>query len=274
MRIDVLIENSTHDHLLSEHGLSFLIHFNNKVYLLDAGKTGAFMDNANAMHIDLSKVDKCILSHGHYDHSDGFIRFLDVYPNQKIYASENVFEDYYSTSNNELHYIGLDERLKDKKYNFHLIHEVTCIDEGVYLVPHHALKYTINKNLYKKVNGEYILDDFAHELSLVFEKDDELVVLNSCSHVGMQSVLDDLSRVFADKKVKVYLGGLHMKGRNQGKEICVYTDEQIKEICEVIYRNNIHVYTGHCTGDIAFAKLKEQCDDLIHKLYSGLSIEI
>ena len=274
MRIEVLIENSTHSDLLSEHGLSFLIHFNNKVYLLDAGKTGAFMDNTKSMHIDLSKVDKCVLSHAHYDHSDGFIRFLDAYPNQKIYASENVFGEYYSTSNNELHYIGLDERLKGKKENFHLISKVTCIDEGVYLVPHRSSQHTINKNLYKKVSNECIFDDFTHELSLVFEKDDELVVLNSCSHVGMLSVIEELSYLFKDKKVKAYFGGLHMKGRHHGEEICVYNNEQIEEICEVITKNNIEVYTGHCTGDIAFAKLKEQCDDLIHKLYSGLSIEI
>lgn len=274
MRIEVLIENSTHSDLLTEHGLSFLIHFNNKVYLLDAGKTGAFIDNAKAMHIDLSQVDKCILSHGHYDHSDGFIRFLDQYPNQKIYASENVFEEYYSTSNNELHYIGLDEMLKDKKDNFHFIHEVTYIDEGVYLVPHHSTKHTINKNLYKKIDDELILDDFTHEISLVFEKGNELVVLNSCSHVGMLSVIEELSYLFKDKKIKAYFGGLHMKGRQEGKEISVYSDEQIKEICEMIDINNIVVYTGHCTGNIAFHKLKKECQNLIYNLYSGLSIEI
>ena len=168
----------------------------------------------------------------------------------------------------------LEQQQKDIKENFHLINEVTCIDEGVYLIPHHSTKHTINKNLYKKASGEYILDDFAHELSLVFKKDDELIVLNSCSHVGMQSVIDEVSRLFKDKKVKVYLGGLHMKGRHQGKEVCVYNDEQINEICEVIYDNNIVVYTGHCTGEIAFDKLKEECHDLIYSLYSGLSIEI
>ena len=38
---------------------------------------------------------------------------------------------------------GSDERLKDKKENFHLINKVTCIDEGVYLVPHHSTKHSI-----------------------------------------------------------------------------------------------------------------------------------
>ena len=85
MRIDVLIENTSHNELLCEHGLSFLIHYHDKMYLLDAGQSGNFIDNAKSLNIDLSKVNKCILSHGHYDHSDGYVRFLDSYPHHKIY---------------------------------------------------------------------------------------------------------------------------------------------------------------------------------------------
>ncbi len=274
MRIDVLIENSTQSDLLAEHGLSFLIHYRGKTYLLDAGKSGSFMDNARSLNVDLDTVDKCVLSHGHYDHSDGFVRFLNIYPKKQIYACENIFDDYYSSSNDSLHYIGLCDELKDKRENFKLINEMTCIDEGVYLVPHHATKYTVNKNLYKKVNDEYILDDFTHELSLVFVDKDELIVLNSCSHVGMQSVIDELTRLFNDKKVKVYLGGLHMKGRSQGKEICVYSDEKMNEVSETINNQNITVYTGHCTGEIAFHRMNTLCTGHIYKLYSGLSIQL
>ena len=168
MRIDVLIENTSHNELLCEHGLSFLIHYNDKVYLLDTGNSGKFIDNAKMMNIDLSKVDKCILSHGHYDHSDGYVRFLDLYPRHKIYASKDIFEDYYSSSNNSMHYIGLCDELKNRRDNFHLIDKFTCIDEGVYVLPHKATDDTVNKNLYKKVNSEYMKDDFTHELSLIF----------------------------------------------------------------------------------------------------------
>lgn len=274
MRIDVLIENSAHDELLCEHGLSFLIHYNEKTYLLDAGQTGKFIDNAIALNIDLSTVDKCVLSHGHYDHSDGFVRFLNTYCNKPIYASKFVFEDYYSSSNNVMHYIGLSNELKSYKDKFNLVSELTCIDEGVYLLPHHATKQTVNKNLYKKVYDDYIKDDFKHELSLIFCENDELIVFNSCSHVGMVSIIEDIKKHFPACNVKTYFGGLHMKGKMNNEEICVYTDEQIDDMSKLIKKENMIVYTGHCTGHIGYSKLSLLLDEHIQKLYSGLQVEI
>ncbi len=271
MRIDVLIENSTHSELKCEHGLSFLIHYNNKSYLLDSGQSGAFMDNAKTLGFDLNLVDKCILSHGHYDHSDGFLRFIGEYPDKKIYASKDVFDEYYSSSHHPLHYIGLDKRLN--REHFHLIDQMTCIDEGVYLIPHHQTLYTVNKNLYRKINDEFVLDDFTHELSLVFVNGNELVVFNSCSHVGMVSIVEDMKQYFPDKSIKAYFGGLHMKGKDNGNEICVYSDEEISLMSEMIKKEGINVYTGHCTGMIGYNKLKAYCDVFISPIYSGFHIE-
>ena len=274
MRINVLIENSTQSELLCEHGLSFLIHFHDKVYLLDAGQTGAFIENARALNIDLSHVDKCILSHGHYDHSDGFIRFLELYPHHQIWACDSVFDEYYSSSNNVMHYIGLSDELQTHKEKFNLVSELTCIDEGVYLLPHHATKQTVNKNLYKKEHVDYIKDDFKHELSLIFCENDELIVFNSCSHVGMASIRDDIKKHFPTCPVKAYFGGLHMKGKDNNQEICVYSDEQIDYMSHIIKKENMIVYTGHCTGDIGYSRLSLLLDEHIQKLYSGLQIKL
>ena len=84
MRFKVLIENTVSQDVgyICEHGLSIYIEFEDKKILLDAGKTGAFIDNAKNMAVDLSKLDFAVLSHGHYDHSDGFDRFLKEYKNE------------------------------------------------------------------------------------------------------------------------------------------------------------------------------------------------
>ena len=272
MRIDVLIENTSHDSLLCEHGLSFLIHYHDKMYLLDAGQSGNFIENAKSLNIDLNQVKQCILSHGHYDHSDGYVRFLDVYPHHKVYAYKDIFEDYYSSSNDSMHYIGLCDELKKRKDHFHLIDKLTCIDEGVYVLPHQATCNTVNKNLYKKVNNAYIKDDFRHELSLIFVYKDELVVLNSCSHVGMMSIVEDIKKYFPSHSIKAYFGGLHMKGKENNQEICVYSDEQIIQMSELIKKEKMNVYTGHCTGLIGYAKLSQFVSENIHKLYSGMHV--
>ena len=46
-----------------------------------------------------------------------------------------------------------------------------------------------------------------------------------------------------------------------------------KNIGNIINEEKIHVYTGHCTGSVAFAMLKKYCPEYIHDLYSGKVIE-
>ena len=109
MKLYTLMENTTcRDDLVCEHGLSLYIEANGQHILFDAGQTGAFADNAEKMGVDLSQVDICILSHGHYDHGGGIKRFLEINDHAKVYVSRHAFGDYY---NAEEKFIGLDWEL-------------------------------------------------------------------------------------------------------------------------------------------------------------------
>ena len=117
MKLFTLIENTTADeNLVCEHGLSLYIEVSGQRILFDAGQTGAFADNAEKMGVDLTQVDLCILSHGHYDHGGGIKRFLEVNDHAKVYVSQHAFGDYY---NAEEKYIGLDwELLSEERIVF------------------------------------------------------------------------------------------------------------------------------------------------------------
>ena len=86
MRITVLIENSAPEGLVAEHGLSFYLEYRGGRYLLDAGESGAFLLNAQRLGVDLSRVEAAALSHGHYDHGDGFTAFFRVNRTAQICA--------------------------------------------------------------------------------------------------------------------------------------------------------------------------------------------
>lgn len=86
MKITVLIENTGEAQLEAEHGLSLFIEYNKKRYLLDAGQSGAFVRNAQRLGLDTGCADYAVLSHGHYDHADGFLPWLRRYPEKKIFA--------------------------------------------------------------------------------------------------------------------------------------------------------------------------------------------
>lgn len=276
MRITVLMENTGPSEFKIEHGLSLYIEFNDKKYLLDAGPSDSFFKNAHALSIDLDCVDKAVLSHGHYDHGDGFMVFLNQYKDKVVYGAKNIFDDYYSGSGGSVHYIGLSSKLKQMKNRFNTISKDTKIDEKIYLIlddVSNTKEIGVQKKLYKKVDDVLQPDNFDHELSLVFDTPKGLVICNSCSHAGLESIVDNIKKRL-NKPVYAYVGGLHMKSTKNHIETSSFTEEQIQNLCIFIEKNIQYVLTGHCTGNVSYDLLKKYLKDRIDFLTTGKTIEI
>lgn len=276
MRITVLVENTGPSEFKIEHGLSLYIEFNDKKYLLDAGPSDSFFKNAHALSIDLGRVDKAVLSHGHYDHGDGFMVFLNQYKDKVVYGAKNIFDDYYSGSGGSVHYIGLSSKLKQMKNRFNTISKDTKIDEKIYLIlddVSNTKEIGVQKKLYKKVDDVLQPDNFNHELSLVFDTPKGLVICNSCSHAGLESIVDNIKKRL-NKPVYAYVGGLHMKSNKNHIETSSFTEEQIQNLCIFIKKNIQYVLTGHCTGNVSYDLLKKYLKDRIDFLTTGKTIEI
>lgn len=276
MKITVLVENTGPSELKIEHGLSLYIEFNDKKYLLDAGPSDSFFKNAHALSIDLDRVDKAVLSHGHYDHGDGFMVFLNQYKDKVVYGAKNIFDDYYSGSGGSVHYIGLSSKLKQMKNRFNTILKDTKIDEKIYLIlddVSNTKEIGVQKKLYKKVDDVLQPDNFDHELSLVFDTPKGLVICNSCSHAGLESIVDNIKKRL-NKPVYAYVGGLHMKSTKNHIETSSFTEEQIQNLCIFIEKNIQYVLTGHCTGNVSYDLLKKYLKDRIDFLTTGKTIEV
>ena len=114
MIIKALAENtSVSEEYRAEHGLSIYIETGNHKLLFDTGRGGLFLENAEKMGVDLSKVDTAVISHGHYDHGGGLPYFLEINQTAKIYIHKKAFGDYYSSRPDGTAYIGLDKNFKD-----------------------------------------------------------------------------------------------------------------------------------------------------------------
>ena len=271
MKIYTLIENTTKSDLACEHGLSLLIEYNSKKFLLDAGCTSAFMENACKMNLKLQEVDKSILSHGHYDHSGGFGAYLALYGDKKVYAMEDAKNIYYSGSGGNIHEIGIPKDiLNEYEDRFIFVEGKEQIDQDIYLIPHscEGLEFIGEKaKLYKLEDGNIVPDDFTHELSLVFRTKDGLVIFNSCSHAGLINIVNEVLNEFPNEKVYAYVGGLHMKD--------TYSEEEVKKISEYVTKKDIKkIFTGHCTGDPALEMLEKHLEERIERLYTGKKIEL
>lgn len=81
MKIITLMEDTCgNNQCRYEHGLSIYVETKNHKLLVDTRVTDAFIENANKLNVDLTKVDTVILSHGHYDYAGGIMAFSRMYP--------------------------------------------------------------------------------------------------------------------------------------------------------------------------------------------------
>lgn len=274
MKISVLIENTAKNGFAAEHGLSLFIEHNKKKLLLDAGSSEIFYENAEKLGIKPENADICVLSHGHYDHSGGFTAVLERNDSLKIYANKNVFGNFLS-GNGGLHFIGIPDNVRQYKDRFILTDGVTKLDNDIYLVPHSAgISNEIGRRARLYVNSENEPDNFSHEQSLVIDTEKGLVIFNSCSHGGVENIVREVRETCGGKRIYAYIGGLHMKGTENGRDICVMPQNELDKICQFIKNEDItHIYTGHCTGTSGLDELKKRLDN-VHTLTSGLCFEL
>ncbi|MCD8090761.1 MAG: MBL fold metallo-hydrolase [Clostridiales bacterium] len=273
IRVTVLIENTSDGILTCEHGLSLFIEYAGKRILLDAGSSEAFGENAEKLGLSLTCLDAYVLSHGHYDHSGGFDYIFRNDPAARVYARKEALDVYLSAAGG-LHEISVPENVAKQRERFIFTDGLKEILPKIYLIPHKTtgLEGIGEKSkLYKKQGAEILPDDFAHEQSLVVDTEDGLVIFNSCSHAAAPNIIREAKAALGRKRVYAYVGGLHMKGRKNGREICAFSEEETCSLCRAFLKENIRkIYTGHCTGTPGFEKLKSRLGNRVQRLSTGL----
>ncbi len=234
MRITVLIENSGQPPFQIEHGLSFYVEHPGGCVLMDAGQSGRFLENAAVLHVPAERVSTAVLSHGHYDHGDGFLPLLRKRGDLRILARPGVLDEHKNPTGK---YIGLSAPLRGEYAGrFDCRDGIRTIGEGLWLVP----------------------DGVYHEQSLVASREDgSLVVLNSCCHAGADTIVESILQQFPGKHVYALLGGLHLMGPG-GVATLGCAPETVTALARRLTGELgvEYIYTGHCTGAPAFALLQ------------------
>lgn len=277
MKITALIENTSRGGLLKEHGLCVHIAYEGKNYLLDTGASDLFIKNAKALNINLEEVDSGILSHAHADHSGGYRSFFECNQKAKVYLRKEAKEQYYIKKLWFNKYIGIPDDIITK-YPERLTYVTGDyrIEKGVSLITHKTKdleKRGKAMNMYRKVNGHFKLDDFSHEQSLVFETEKGLVVLNSCSHGGIENIIKEVKATYPNQEILAVIGGFHLMGL-LGPNTMRPSKEDVKKLGKELLTSGVkNIYTCHCTGNKAFALLKEELGDHLHYFQTGDCLE-
>lgn len=269
MKATVLIDNIAKQELLPEWGLSIYIEYDGRTILLDTGASDKFAMNAEALHINLEKVEYGVLSHAHYDHADGMDCFFEKNKKANFYLREGSGENCYKRKLFSKKYIGIKKGIL-QTYKNRIVYAggtyELCPD--VVLLPHktEGLAAVGKKNHMYVRNQGWKLDDFSHEQSLVFDTSKGLVIFNSCCHAGADVVIKEAMDAFPGKGVYAVIGGFHLYAR---------TETEVRQMAERIRQTGVKkVYTGHCTGEVAYHILKEELGDMAEQLQTGMVIEL
>lgn len=271
MKIKILVDNISNNELQKEWGLSVYIEYEGKKFLLDAGQSDKFEQNARELGINLADIDYGVLSHAHYDHSNGMEKFFAENNKAKFYlqqaAGENCYHHHWWIFNS---YIGIKKGvIKKYAHRIEFAPSKFEICPGVHLLAHTTPGLEqIGKraHLYVKENGRIVPDSFKHEQSLVFETEKGLVIFNSCSHGGADNIIKEVAAAFPEKQIFGIIGGFHL--------FCL-PDSAVIDFAHRVEKTGIeHVVTGHCTGQRAYELLKQTLGDKVQQMYSGMELNI
>ena len=246
MKWTVLSDNRSNNALLSiEHGLSILLQTNRHKLLLDTGASDVLIRNADQLGIDLGDVDYVFISHGHSDHAGGLRYFLEHNQKARVIVSPNAMSGKFFSKRGNLHSITTEWPEIDD-YRLILIDKTCEIAEGLHVIAHIPQIHPMpkgNQNLYvQDANGDFIHDDFRHELALYVDG----LLFTGCAHSGLENILSA-----CPWPVYSVVGGFHLLDGQESEEELQALATGLKEKYPLT-----QFYTSHCTGDNVFEVMK------------------
>ncbi len=237
--------------------------------MIDFGYTPeVLLNNMGILNVNPSTFDALVLSHGHYDHFGGMVGFLNatkgaLKPKMPFYVGG---EDCFCIRRNPGGQFGALDRkaIMDADLTLMMASEPAIVADHAFTTgrigqtsfekPLQPSTEIIGVNAEgfgcfaedmpaEKNTGEYIPDDFDHEIATNYVvKDKGLVVLTSCSHRGVINTVRQAMAASGIDKVHAVVGGFHVVPP-LGDDYINKTIDEFRDI------DPTYLIVGHCTGD-------------------------
>jgi len=234
MKISVLAENYPGAFTPAEHGLSYLIEFDGKRILFDAGQSDMFLKNAETMKVSMANIDIVILSHGHFDHGNG----LSFLSGGSLICHPGCFVKRFRQRDHT--YIGLKNSGDElsRIFNLNTSAEPFKITDKI-IFPGEIPRLTDFESqstsfIFEDGTPDFVMDDSA----LILIMAEGLFIVTGCGHAGIVNTLEHAKKITGLGNIYGVMGGFHLK------EIDIQTKMTIKYLKE----NNVrHILPSHCT---------------------------
>lgn len=268
MKLKVLVDNNTFidEYYLGEPAVSYYIEDEETRILFDTGYSDAFIKNAKKMNIDLEKIEKIVISHGHNDHTGGLEYLIKKIRNKniEIIAHTHCFYKKYFENN----YIGtpIDKKKIEENFKLKLENAPIEISKNVIFlgeIPNinnfeqrSAIGNYKNRN---KIVEDYVIDDSA----IVYKSKKGLFIITGCSHSGICNIIEYAKKICNEDKIYGVIGGFHLFECNDrlNKTIKYFKDNSLELI-----------YPCHCVSLNAKIEMGKELN--IKEVGVGLDLEI
>lgn len=261
-RITTLSENyADRGYLLAEYGLSIVVETDDINILFDTGASISASYNADVLGIDLSKIDKVVLSHGHYDHTGGLHQILGKIGKEvEIIAHPDIWAAKYSRSQGQKdRYNGIPfqrQELERLGANFNLTTKPVRITDSIMTtgeVPMVTDFEEIEPVFFVKQDSGWQPDKLLDDQALIINAEPGLIVILGCAHRGPINTLYYAQQLTGVKSIHTVLGGSHLI--HASEERIWLTIAALKELG--VQRLGL----CHCTGLPAIMLIAHEFED-------------
>jgi len=278
MTITVTAEDSVEyeSALLGQHGISFFIHAEAengaRNIVVDVGQnTDALLHNMEQLGIAPESTDMIVLTHCHYDHTQGLSRFITRVgkTDMPIVAHPGIFRVHFVTDP-FLRHVGVmacdsQKKIEDSGGRLFLTRDPLGLMPGLYTSgeierksdfedPGIALK-TLEDG---RIQDDYVMDDLS--LIACVEKKGN-VIITGCSHAGIVNIIRHSMKLSGRKKIEGIVGGFHL---------IEAAENRIQKTVEALAEFDIGwIAAGHCTGFRAQSALYSRFGERFIPLHSG-----
>lgn len=273
VRITMVSDNRAREGFCQEHGLSFWIEAYGRRVLFDAGQGEAFWNNAGRLAIPLATADFIVISHGHYDHTGGLAKLLELAPAAVLVLHPAALEPKFMREDGRCdRVVGMPDHGR----------------EAVRALPPGRVRWSLQpmeltgllgvtgpvprRTLFEDTGGPFFLDTAGSRPDML--PDDQavwiktgagLIVVTGCSHAGLINTLRHVRQLAGGGPVRAVLGGFHLLAA--GPERLHATLTALGEL------NPELLVPCHCTGDTAIAALHGAYPDKVRTGQAGMSLE-
>ena len=275
LQITTLSENTAGlGGLMAEWGLSILVETDQLNILFDTGQSLSASHNADLMGISLSRIDKIVLSHGHFDHTGGLKTVLlrtgkeiDIIAHPDIWAAK-----YGHHEGEEAHYIGIPfhrQTLESLGAKFKLSRKPVRLTDSIMTtgeIPMTTDYETIEPHLQVKEGQRFKPDKLLDDRALIITTGAGLVVILGCAHRGIINTLYHAQNLTGVEAIQAVFGGCHLM--NATEERIWLTIAALKEL------GVQQLGFGHCTGLAASAIMAREFGDRFLFNIAGTTISL